>query len=116
MIGLKRGYVELQEYTDEWHKLYKVEERVLKNLTQDHFIDIQHIGSTSVEGLKAKPIIDILIGVRNFNDLEVIIEKLRHGGYIYRLNASTKERILFVKGSEEERTHHIHIVQWMDEE
>lgn len=116
MIGLKRGYVELQEYTDEWHKLHKIEEGVLKNLIQDHFIDIQHIGSTSVEGLKAKPIIDIIVGVKNFNDLEIIIEKLQHVGYIYRPNASTNERILFVKGSEEERTHHIHIVQWMDEE
>lgn len=116
MIGLKRGYVELQEYTDEWHKLYKIEEETLRNLIREYFIDIQHIGSTSVEGLKAKPIIDILIGVKNFNNLEIIIAKLQHGGYIYRLNASTKERILFVKGSEEERTHHIHIVQWMDEE
>lgn len=116
MIGLKRGHVELQEYTDEWHKLYKIEEETLSNLIKKYFIDIKHIGSTSVQGLKAKPIIDIIIGVKNFNDLEIIIEKLQHEGYIYRPNASTKERILFVKGFEEERTHHIHIVQWMDEE
>lgn len=116
MIGLKRGYVELQEYTDEWHKLYKIEEETLRNLIREYFIDIQHIGSTSVEGLKAKPIIDIIIGVKNFNDLEIIIEKLQQGRYIHRPNASTKERILFVKGSEEERTHHIHIVQWMGKE
>lgn len=116
MIGLKRGHVELQEYTDEWSSLYKIEEETLKSLIKEYFIDIQHIGSTSVEGLKAKPIIDIIIGVKNFNHIEKIVEKLQQGGYIYRPNASTKERILFVKGSEEERTHHIHIVQWMDEE
>lgn len=116
MIGLKRGRVELQEYTDEWSSLYKIEEETLKNLIKEYFIDIQHIGSTSVEELKAKPIIDIIIGVKNFNHIEKIVEKLQQGGYIYRPNASTKERILFVKGSEEERTHHIHIVQWMDEE
>lgn len=116
MIGLKRGYVELQEYTNKWHKLYQIEEQTLKNLIKEYLTDIQHIGSTSVEGLKAKPIIDIIIGIKNFNDLEIIIEKLQHGGYIYRPNASTKERILFVKGNKEERTHHIHIVQWMDEE
>lgn len=116
MIGLKRGFVELREYTYEWNSLYQIEEETLKNIIKEYFIDIQHIGSTSVEGLKAKPIIDIIIGVKNFNDLEIIIEKLQQGGYNYRPNASTKERILFVKGNEEERTHHIHIVQWMDEE
>ncbi|EQB89201.1 hypothetical protein M918_21480 [Clostridium sp. BL8] len=75
MIGLKRGHVELEEYTNEWHKLYQIEEQTLKNLIKEYLTDIQHIGSTSVEGLKAKPIIDIIIGVKNFNDLEIIIEK-----------------------------------------
>ena len=60
---------------------------------------IQHIGSTSVEGLSAKPIIDILIGVDKESDLDKVIKPLMDKGYVYyeKYNNSMPYRRFFVK-------------------
>lgn len=60
---------------------------------------IEHIGSTSVEGLSAKPIIDILIGVNNIEDLEQAISPLIEKGCVYyeKYNVVMPYRRFFVK-------------------
>lgn len=116
MIGLKRGIVELSPYTDEWKKLYDKEEKIILSLVKDYIINIQHVGSTSITGLNAKPIIDIIIGIKTFDYLPIIIEKFENNGYIYRPESGTDERILFVKGSNDIRTHHINVVKWNGDE
>lgn len=116
MIGLRRGYVKLLPYTDEWKRLYNKEEEIMLSIIKDYVIDIQHIGSTSIPGLTAKPIIDIIIGIKTFTDLPIIIKELKANGYIYRPKSSTDERVLFVKGTDGIRTHHIHVVKWKGDE
>lgn len=116
MLGLKRGIVELLPYTDEWKKLYGKEEKIILSLVKDYIVDIQHVGSTSITSLNAKPIIDIIIGIKTFDYLPIIIEKLEANGYIYRPESGTNERVLFIKGSDDTRTHHIHVVKWNGDE
>ena len=62
MIGLKRGTVRLIDHQDEW--IYEAENTIgeLKRLMGTAAIDIQHIGSTAISSIHAKPIIDIVIG------------------------------------------------------
>ena len=64
-MALKRGIVELEEYNQNWKKEYKKEEKLLKKLLGDKIIEIHHIGSTSIVGLKAKPVIDILVVLKS---------------------------------------------------
>lgn len=113
MTGLKRGTVRLMVHQDEW--IYEAENTIkeLKELLGAAAIDIQHIGSTAVPSIHAKPIIDIVIGVRELNDIQPYIEKLRENGFIFR-GEDVPGQILFVKGNFEEdlRTHHIHVVRW----
>lgn len=116
MIGLKRGTVELLPYTDKWKKLYSKEEKIILSLIKDYVIDIQHVGSTAIAGLNAKPIIDIIIGLKTFDYLAIIIQKLEANGYIYRPQSGTDERVLFVKGNDDIITHHIHVVKWNSDE
>lgn len=116
MIGLKRGIVILVKHEDSWKELFQVEKDLLNSLLKDIVIDIQHVGSTSIPGLDAKPIIDILIGVKSLDCIPKIVEILESNGFMYRPQSGTNERVLFVKGGEDFRTHHIHVVEWNGKE
>ncbi len=71
-------------YQKEWKEKFKKEKEFLLSLLRIDGLKIEHIGSTSVEGLSAKPIIDILIGVENESDLIDLQEKLQgKENYIY---------------------------------
>lgn len=69
MIGLRRGTVELVPHQKEWSEIAENTIRLLKQLLGDIAIDIQHIGSTAIFLIHAKPIIDIAVAVRDLNDI-----------------------------------------------
>lgn len=111
VIGLKRGTVILRKHHREWVDAFELERSNLKNLFGNTAIDIQHIGSTSIPGLVAKPIIDILMTVKSLSVVENIRPTLENVGYEYRGNGSDDRQILFAKGPEELRTHYLHITE-----
>lgn len=111
VIGLRRKKVRLISHKPEWEKLYKKEEKLLYDAIGEHAEDIQHAGSTSIPGAKAKPIIDIVIGVKHLKVGEKCIKSLERLGYEYKHDAGIKGRHFFAKGSEKNRTHYVHIVK-----
>lgn len=70
-IGLKRGFLEIMDYQKDYPKIYEQEKANLLNIYKDRISSIEHIGSTSIMGIKSKPIIDILIQT---DDLSEFIE------------------------------------------
>jgi len=110
-IGLKRGTVVLEKHHQEWAEAFGVEKESLKNLLKDSVLDIQHIGSTSIPGLVAKPIIDMLMAVKSLEKVKNIRSLLESAGYEYRENGPNEDQVLFVKGPEELRTHYLHITE-----
>ena len=113
MVGLKRGIVKLTEYQGIWKVEAEQTVAELKSLLHDVAVDIQHIGSTAIPSIHAKPIIDIAVGVNDLNDIMPYIETLKNRHYIFR-GEDVSGQILFVKGDFEKdtRTHHIHVVKW----
>ena len=115
MVGLKRGVVKLIEYQDAWK--FEAEQTVteLRGFLGDTAVDIQHIGSTAIPSIHAKPIIDIAVGVNDLSDIMPYVEALRNSRYVFR-GEDVPGQILFVKGDFEKdtRTHHIHVVKWND--
>ncbi len=109
MLGLKRGIVKLIPYQKQWHNEFIKEKTFLLKLLKIK-IDIVHIGSTAVPELLAKPIIDIIIGLTPNIQTEQIYKILSENRYEDRGEEGISERRLFVKGSEHERTHHLHII------
>jgi GrpB-like predicted nucleotidyltransferase (UPF0157 family) len=109
MIGLARGIVKLLPYNYQWKELYREEEKLLYSIVGEYAVDIQHVGSTSIEGLSSKPIIDIALGVNSLEDIEKLRTLLEGEGYQFRDNGGIKGRVLFAKGSEELRTHYLHV-------
>lgn len=77
--------VELVEHNPEWKNIYNMEEgKIVEKLGSDVVLRIEHFGSTSISGIKAKPYIDILIEVSEINLFsEDIIDKLKELGYTY---------------------------------
>lgn len=84
MIGLANNTVKLDNYNPDWVLAYEKEKAEIENVISGYITDIQHIGSTSVEGLIAKPIIDIAVGVDSLQLGEKCIVPLKGLGYLYK--------------------------------
>lgn len=113
MLGLKRGTVELVPHQAIWENEAQKTILLLKSILKEAAIDIQHVGSTAIKSICAKPIIDIAVGLESVTDIKPYIELLSENGVIFR-NEDIKGQLLFVIGdfNKDIRTHHIHIVKW----
>ena len=94
-------------YQPQWKDEFLLEKYVLNQKLISVNPLIHHIGSTSVPGLAAKPIIDILVEVSSLTGLDLLNEDMRSYGYTPRGEYGIPGRRYFVKGSTE-RTHHLH--------
>ena len=113
MLGLTRGTVVLGEHEESWIKQAEETISLLKRILGEAAVDIQHAGSTAVPGLMAKPIIDIIIGVRALDDLDPFLEEMDKAG-VREAGQDLVGQRLFVMGDFEKntRSHHIHAVIW----
>lgn len=109
-MGLKVGNVKLEPYDTNWKNMFEEEKKCLQNLFKELAIAIEHIGSTSIEGLSAKPIIDIAVVVENLSDFETIRVFFDCKPYSIKSDSHCDE-ILIRKGPEENRTHFIHVME-----
>ena len=109
MLGLERGTVRLAPHNERWHVLFAEEEGRLRSAVGEYVLAIEHVGSTAICGLSAKPIIDIAIAVQEIADAEKCVMPLEHIGYEYRGEQGISGRHFFGKG--EPRTHHLHLVE-----
>ena len=73
----------IEEYNPMWIKLFNKEKDFIQKLFSDLNPTIEHIGSTSIPGLAAKPIVDLLIGLSTIDDLDKIVNRLLDYEYIY---------------------------------
>jgi GrpB-like predicted nucleotidyltransferase (UPF0157 family) len=105
----------LSPYDDSWPKLAAKEITIICDLLPKINFEIEHIGSTAIPGLSAKPIIDLLIGVDNLTDAKLFIEPLENIGYSYWRTNPKQWHLYFVKGlplaGGTGRTHHVHIYE-----
>ncbi len=76
--------VELSDYNPEWAELFLSEKRLIADKLGNEIVTVEHVGSTAVRGLGAKPIIDMLLGVRKISDADAFIPKMLELGYEYR--------------------------------
>lgn len=110
MLGLKRGSVQLHPYHKQWSSEFEKEKQSLLHKLGDLIVDVQHIGSTSVPGLTAKPIIDMSAGVRRFKDAKKLAKPLRELGYNF--DRPFQNQIFFAKGPDAKRTHYLHVMRY----
>ena len=102
----------IANYDASWPTIFEQEKALLKASLGDAAISIDHIGSTAVPGLSAKPVIDIQIGVKEVQPDTEYAEKLAVLGYQSKPDAFDNQHLFFYKTSKDgRRTHHVHIVE-----
>jgi GrpB-like predicted nucleotidyltransferase (UPF0157 family) len=107
----------IEDYNPNWIVKFEEEKRHLKAIMKDKAIAIEHVGSTSVKGLGAKEIIDIMVGVQHLKDVEEFIEPLKDVGYEHIIShAQFPNRRFFRKGLWRAGTHHLHAYKYGSKE
>jgi GrpB-like predicted nucleotidyltransferase (UPF0157 family) len=101
--------VELVDHDPSWAELFERERAVLAPIFDAQAVGIEHIGSTSVPDLCAKPIVDVLVGLRELALTDEQIRAMERLGYEYLGEHGLPGRLFFRK---EPRTHHVHVVQY----
>lgn len=97
-------------YNEQWKVDFDTIKNYLLSAVKDIIISIEHIGSTSVEGLSAKPIIDIDVVIKDYSVFENIVERLVSLGYIHEGNLGVKDREAFdYKGDTDLPKHHLYV-------
>lgn len=124
MLGLQRGTVRLYPHETAWEAEAEQTIIMLQKLLGDDAKEIQHVGSTAVPAICAKPIIDIALAADSFDDVMKHLPKLQAAGFYYRAQNNISGQKLFACGSFYDgtgdlQTHFIHVVltdseQWRD--
>ena len=114
LLGLKRRELRVSPYWEEWKNLFEIEKRDIEKAIGNYIEDIQHVGSTSIPGMSAKPILDIAIAVKDFEEARICIKPLCDMEYTFRGENGIPRRHYFLKG--EPCTHHIHMLEKDNEE
>jgi GrpB-like predicted nucleotidyltransferase (UPF0157 family) len=108
-LGLESGRVRVVPYDTAWPTIYAAEMARLAPVLKAAGVRLvlEHTGSTSVPGLGAKPIIDILAGLEREDDRAAAIAALVHAGYVHRGEQEIPGRDFFRRG--DPRQYHIHL-------
>lgn len=99
--------VRVVDYNTDWPRKFEEEKEKIEAVFKDELIEIHHIGSTSVPGLKAKPVIDIMPVVKNIEDVDQHEMEMTELGYECLGEYGITGRRYFRKGGNG-RTHHVH--------
>jgi GrpB-like predicted nucleotidyltransferase (UPF0157 family) len=108
-IGLERGMVKLEDYSPVWADSYHREESLIQNLFGDSITALAHVGSTSIPGIRSKPIIDIILVLESNFDLGMAVELLASIGFM-KGDFVRDEGVFLLKGIDDFHTHYLHLV------
>jgi GrpB-like predicted nucleotidyltransferase (UPF0157 family) len=109
-FGLVSGELRLAVVGPEWARRFATERERISVALGAAALDIQHVGSTAVPGILAKPILDIAVAVRTFELGYPLVPLLIELGYEYRGENGIARRHYFVRGVPK-RTHHLHVLE-----
>jgi GrpB-like predicted nucleotidyltransferase (UPF0157 family) len=104
--------IHIVPYNERWPAQFEAERDLLNPILRPWLIgSIEHVGSTAVPGLPAKPVIDIMAGVRDLDESRAVLLALGSAGYQY---APYRTEVMhwFCKPSSSHRTHHLHLVPY----
>ncbi|MBA2780409.1 GrpB family protein [Billgrantia kenyensis] len=104
--------VRLAEYDPAWPARFDAERSRLLERFSAELIEVQHIGSTAIPGMPAKPIIDVMAGVASMAMADALFEPILDHGYVTsrEFNAVLTDRRWFMRHANGHRTHHLHVV------
>lgn len=112
MKGLQSGKVTVVPYDSKWVEKYAREAISIRKALGGLIQDIQHVGSTSVPGMDAKPIIDIMVGLEDLSVVASLVSPLRALGYLYRGLLLGIEGHYFFRKGEPIKEYFLHVFEY----
>lgn len=109
-INLSNRIIEVVGFDPNWKNIFETEKVILTKAIGNNTVKIDHIGSTSVIDLVAKPVIDILIEVSNLEKLDAVNKKMIALGYTVKGENGISGRRYFQKGGNQ-HSHYVHAFQ-----
>lgn len=109
MIGLKPGTVALSAPDPAWHAMFYEESARILEAARDFVVAIEHVGSTAIPGLHAKPIVDIAAATPTFEGFFPAVPRLEKLGYTYKGEFGVPRRHFFTLG--DPTTIHFHVFE-----
>ena len=111
-LGLRRGEVVVVPYDPRWPILFEEASAQLKGALGPAILAVHHVGSTAVPGLCAKPILDVLVSVPDFDAATGLVTQLQALGYEFRPEEEIPDRHYFRRPSGGDlRTHHLSLAE-----
>ena len=110
-LGVMNGKARLEEHNPEWKAMAEELIHELWDVMKEDAVDIQHVGSTSIQGIPAKPIIDLAVAVKDVTIAEKYNDVFEAHGLHY-MGEMVKTQRMFAKSTPgcDDRTHHVHFV------
>ncbi len=106
-LGLAQGAVDLRRYDRRWPGLFSREAERLRRELRSGILAVEHIGSTAIPGMPAKPLLDMMAAVSGRADLDGLERILRRLGYQPLGPMGVPGRLLYTRGPRSGRTHHL---------
>jgi len=107
----KDNKIYLAPHNPDWAKKFEIEKGLIEETIGSYITGgIHHVGSTAIPEMSAKPIIDIMVGVKSLEETKPCIELLKKISYCY-FPYKTEQMHWFCKPSEEHRTHHLYLIE-----
>ena len=111
---MAQGTTSIRDYDPRWPDEYEREATAVRDLLGQEAVQIEHVGSTAVPGLAAKPLVDIAIIFPDRAQLETARERLAAAGYDDRGDLADSGGVIIAKGPLDGRTHVLHLVERSD--
>lgn len=105
--GVEKREITIVDYDDEWPRKFAAQAAIIRNALGENAVRVEHIGSTSVPGLAAKPIIDILVEVSDSADEPAYLPALQAAGYQLRVREPEWNEHRMLRTSEKDV--HVHV-------
>jgi len=105
--------IQVEDYDPRWPFLFEQEKARITAILGNRVSMVEHIGSTAIPGMTAKPVIDIAVGIRSLSQARTYIPCLEGLGYVYEptLEQRLPERLFFWKGTPTIHTYHLHMAE-----
>ena len=100
----------IEKYSRNWAKRFRVQKKIFEKVLGKNIVEIHHVGSTSIPGMNAKPIVDILVIVKNLKTVDKLEKTFNALGYTLRVNYVNSNNRLLEKFKGNVKLYNIHIL------
>ena len=114
---MKTAKVIVVPYDEAWRVAFEEIKKEIEDAIGDLIVGIEHVGSTSVKGMYAKPCIDVDVIIKDYSEFDAVVKRLETIGYIHEGDLGIKDREAFDYSNKEHlQKHHLYVCPQQSEE